>query len=105
MNASGIPDRGVRPLFAIGYCGLTPVTSLRDHFFITTALTFSAIFPPKISIDFMSMACEGPPTSMCAEKRVSPNSSCMCRILSTTSLASPKDRHLFYRGRAHTAGM
>ena len=38
-------------------------------------LTTGAIRVPKISMDFINDACDGPPTSICAEKRVSPNCS------------------------------
>src|SRR5690606_20212919 len=55
----------------------------------SASLTFGAIFVPKISIDFINAACDGPPTSMCAENLVRPNISCMCRILSTASFTSP----------------
>jgi len=60
------------------------------HFYFCNAfLTAGAILLPNISIDFIMISCEGPPTSICAEKRVRPNRSCICRILSIDSLASP----------------
>jgi len=58
--------------------------------------TAGAILVPKISMDFISDACEGPPTSMWAEKRVRPNISCRYNILSMASLASPISRWPFF---------
>ena len=70
-------------------CCLHGVDFVKLYHFFNASLTLGAILVPKISIDFIIDLCEGPPTSMCAEKRVKPNSSCICKILSIDSLASP----------------
>lgn len=39
-------------------------------------------------MDFISMSCEGPPTSMWAENQVRPNISCIGKILSEKALSA-----------------
>src|SRR5690606_33461124 len=70
-------------------CQTHSQTTAAGLFTDNASRTFGAIFVPKISIDFMRDACDGPPTSMCAERRVNPNISCIWRILSTDSFTSP----------------
>lgn len=47
-----------------------------EAYFLRASRTLGATCVPKISIAFIMSLCDGPPTSMCAAKRVNPNISC-----------------------------